>query len=72
VRAALPDLYRASEDAGRDPSELRIVPFGTLPDPGKLEYYASIGVTEIVLRVPTGNADTVLPILDEHARVVTS
>jgi probable F420-dependent oxidoreductase len=70
VRAALPDLHRACESIGRDPATLRIVPFGTLPDPGKLEYYASIGVTEIVLRVPTGDADTVLPVLDDHARVV--
>jgi probable F420-dependent oxidoreductase len=70
VRAALPDLHRACESAGRDPAAFRIIPFGTLPDPGKLEYYASIGVTEIVLRVPTGDADTVLPVLDDHARVV--
>ena len=70
VRAALPDLHRACEAAGRDPAAMRVVPFGTLPDPGKLEYYASIGVTEIVLRVPTGHADTVLPVLDDHARVV--
>ena len=70
VRAALPDLHRACEAAGRDPAAMRVVPFGTLPDPGKLEYYASIGVTEIVLRVPTGDADTVLPVLDDHARVV--
>jgi len=70
VRAALPDLQRACESAGRDPGAIRVVPFGTLPDPGKLEYYASIGVTEIVLRLPTGDADTVLPVLDGHARVV--
>jgi hypothetical protein len=71
VRAALPDLHRACEAAGRDPAAMRIVPFGTLPDPGKLEYYASIGVTEIVLRVPTGDADTVLPILDDHAALIS-
>jgi len=70
VRAALPDLRRACEAAGRDPGAIRVVPFGTLPDPGKLEYYASIGVTEIVLRVPTGDADAVLPVLDDHAKVV--
>ncbi len=70
VRAALPDLHRACEAVERDPASLRIVPFGTLPDPGKLEYYASIGVTEIVLRVPTGDAELVLPILDDHARLV--
>jgi probable F420-dependent oxidoreductase len=70
VRAVLPDLHAACEAAGRDPAELRIVPFGTLPDPGKLEYYASIGVEEVVLRVPGGDASTVMPVLDEYAAIV--
>jgi probable F420-dependent oxidoreductase len=70
VRAALPDLHRAFEATGRDPDALRIVPFGTLPDAGKLEYYESIGINEVVLRVPTGNEDKVLPILDSYAPLV--
>jgi alkanesulfonate monooxygenase SsuD/methylene tetrahydromethanopterin reductase-like flavin-dependent oxidoreductase (luciferase family) len=72
VRAALEDLARACESVNRDHHDLRIVPFGTLPDPGKIEYYESIGVTEIVLRVPTGDADTVLPVLDRLAPIVES
>ena len=71
VRAALPDLHRACESNGRDPASLNIVPFGTVPDAGKLEYYESIGVTEVVLRLPSGPADRVLPILDEYAPLVT-
>src|SRR3954452_16059492 len=70
MRAALPDLYRACEAVGRDPATLQIVPFGTVPDAGKLEYYESIGVTEVVLRLPGGDADRVLPILDEYAPLV--
>jgi probable F420-dependent oxidoreductase len=70
VRAVLPELHRACEEAGRDPATLQIVPFGTLPDAGKLEYYASIGITEVVLRLPGGDADRVLPILDEYAPLV--
>lgn len=70
VRQALPDLQRACDARGRDPQSLRIVPFGTLPDPGKVEYYASIGVTEIVLRVPGGGRERVLPVLDEYAQLV--
>ena len=70
VRAALPDLHRACEAAGRDPESLQIIPFGTVPDAGKLEYYESIGVTEVVLRLPSGPADRVLPILDEYAPLV--
>ena len=70
VRAATADLARACEAIGRDPATLRIVPFGTVPDPGKLDYYASIGVTEVVLRLPSATADRVLPILDEYASLV--
>ena len=58
------------EARGRDPESLRIVPFGSLPDPGKLDYYASLGITEIVLRVEGGDADAVLPVLDEFATLV--
>jgi probable F420-dependent oxidoreductase len=72
IRAAMPDLHRACEAAGRDPAKLQIVPFGTVPDAGKLEYYASIGVTEVVLRLPGGSADRVLPMLDEYAALVAS
>jgi probable F420-dependent oxidoreductase len=67
IRDALPDLHAACESVGRDPSTLRIVPFGTIPDAGKVEYYASLGIDEIVLRVPSGDADEVLPLLDQYA-----
>ena len=70
VREAMRDLRRAMEQAGRDPAALRVVPFGSAPDPGKLEYYASIGVTEVVLRVPCAAADVVLPLLDEYAKLL--
>ncbi len=65
LREALPALRRAMESAGRDPAELSIVPFGSLPDPGKIEYYRSLGVSEIVFRVPPVPADEALPVLDQ-------
>jgi probable F420-dependent oxidoreductase len=70
VRAALDDLRRSCDAVGRDASTLRIVPFGTVPDPAKLDYYAGLGITEIVLRIPGGGADTVLPVLDGYADLV--
>jgi probable F420-dependent oxidoreductase len=72
IRAAMPDLQRACEAVGRDPDTLQIVPFGTVPDAGKLEYYESIGVTEVVLRLPGGGADRVLPMLDEYSSLVSA
>ncbi len=64
---ALPRLRRRAEEAGRDPDELRVVPFGTVPTAGKLDHYRTLGVTEIVLRVPAGPAGEMLPVLDAHA-----
>jgi probable F420-dependent oxidoreductase len=69
VRAALADLERACEVRGRDPKTLRIVPFGTVPDPGKLDYYESMGIDEVVLRLPGGSRDRVLPRLDALAEL---
>ena len=39
MREALPALHRAMEAAGRDPASLQIVPFGSMPEPGKIDYY---------------------------------
>jgi probable F420-dependent oxidoreductase len=69
VGAALPALHRAMEDAGRDPAAVSVVLIGTIPDPGKLEHYASLGVTEVALRLPSSPADAVLRVLDEYARL---
>ena len=70
VREALPQLHRAMEAAGRDPATVRVIPFGTIPDPGKLDYYASIGIDEVVLRVPAGDRDAVVPVLDDYSKLV--
>lgn len=70
VREALPVLTAACEDAGRDAATVRIVPFGTLPDRSKLDYYASLGIDEVVLRVPSAPRDVVLPVLDGFAELV--
>ena len=68
MKAALGDLRRAMEERGRDPSTLHVVPMGVLPDPEKLAYYESIGVTEAVLRLPSAPRGEVLPVLDDFAQ----
>lgn len=68
LREAIPQLHRAAEEAGRDPTELQVIPFGSMPEPGKIEYFAGLGVSEIVFRIPPEPADVVLPLLDQiHA-----
>ncbi len=67
MKQALPELRRRFEERGRDPASLYVVPMGVLPDPAKLDYYASLGVTETVLRLPSAPRDVVLPLLDDYA-----
>lgn len=69
---AIPRLREAVADAGRDPATLEIVPFGSLPDRGKLDHFERIGVTECVFRIPSARRDVVLPLLDEQAALVAS
>lgn len=67
---ALDQLRAALAERGRDASTLHVVPFGTIPDAGKLEYYDSVGATEVVLRLPSGTPEEVLPVLDDYTRFI--
>jgi probable F420-dependent oxidoreductase len=64
---ALPELRAQFEAAGRDPARLQCIPFGSVPDPGKLAHYASLGIDEVVLRIDEGSTDDVLRRLDRAA-----
>jgi len=68
LAAALDDLRGACDDAGRNFHELSIIPFGAVPSEGKLEHYATLGVTESVLSLPSAGADEVLAVLDGYTR----
>ena len=70
VAAAMADLHVAAEKAGRDPAELTVIPFGTLPDQGKLDHYETLGISETVLRLPSAGRDEVLRTLDSFAPFV--
>jgi probable F420-dependent oxidoreductase len=70
IKAKLPMLRAEYERVGRDPDSAKIIPFGSLPDQGKLEYFGTLGIEEIVLGVDPGGPDVVLPILDRYAKVI--
>jgi len=67
VAASLPALHAVAETYGRDPRSISVVPFGTLPSRGKLDHYVSLGITEVVVRLPSAPRDDVLRALDEYA-----
>ena len=66
----LPKLRAVAEEAGRDPDTISVTVFGSQPDPGKLEHFATLGVERVVLWLPPAPADVVLPILDKYADLV--
>jgi probable F420-dependent oxidoreductase len=68
VADALPALRDAMATAGRDPDQLHILPFGTRPNPGKLDHYRETGCTEVVLNLPSAGRDTVLGVLDDYVQ----
>jgi probable F420-dependent oxidoreductase len=70
IKANLPKLHAECERIGRDPSEIKVMPFGSLPDAGKIEYFSTLGIDEVVLGVDPGPRDVVLPILDRYAKEV--
>lgn len=70
MKTALGDLRTAWEDAGRSWNEIHIVPMGVFPDAEKLDYYRELGVTEVVLRLPSAPRDEVMPVLDAYAGFV--
>ncbi len=70
LAAALSELRRAVEARGRDPEDVRVVPFGTVPTDQKLAHYQELGIGEVVLRVPSGASAQMLPVLDGLASFV--
>jgi probable F420-dependent oxidoreductase len=68
IKAALPALREACDKAGRPMAE--VIPFGTRPTREKLDYFAGLGIQEAVATLPSGPADTVLPILDGYAQLI--
>ena len=70
IGGALPELERRWAGAGRDGARPRVLPFGTVPTTEKLEYFAEIGIEEVVLRLPSGGRDVMMAALDELATFV--
>jgi probable F420-dependent oxidoreductase len=70
VRESLPALHRAAEAAGRDPASISVVLFGSLPTQAKLEYFAELGVSEVVCNLLSTPTDDVLPQLDDFAELL--
>ncbi|MBA0053299.1 TIGR03619 family F420-dependent LLM class oxidoreductase [Streptomyces sp. AJS327] len=65
---ALPELRAAWVAAGRGPGEPEVVPGFLEPTPGKLARLRELGVSEVLLRLPSGDENEVMRALDAYAR----
>ncbi|MEV6729667.1 MULTISPECIES: LLM class F420-dependent oxidoreductase [unclassified Streptomyces] len=65
---SLPVLRQIWETAGRDPKNLRVVPYAVHPNPGKLAHYADLGIEEVVLQLPPAEEAEILRVLDDFAQ----
>jgi probable F420-dependent oxidoreductase len=66
----LPVLQQVVEAAGRDPRTLRVAPMAVEPTREKLDYYRTLDITEVGLRLPNADADTVRRTLDDYAALL--
>jgi hypothetical protein len=70
LTAAIPRLHQLAQEGDRDPAEISVIPFSTIGTAAKLEHYATLGVTEVVLRLPSGTSAEMLSELDRLAALL--
>lgn len=64
------ELRVRAAKAGRDMQTISVSVFGAAADPQTLDAYRAIGVTRALLGVPSADRDTVLPLLDQYAKLL--
>lgn len=64
------DLRARAEKAGRDPASLSVTVFHAKADEATLRAYQELGVERVVLGLLPADRDSVLPLLDRHARLI--
>lgn len=64
------ELRALAAKAGRDMQTISVSVFGAPADPQQLDAYRAIGVTRVLLGLPSAGPDTVLPLLDKYAQLL--
>jgi probable F420-dependent oxidoreductase len=63
-------LRRQAEEAGRDPASISVTIFGARPDADLIKGMEAAGVDRIVFGLPSAERDTLLPLIDECAKLI--
>ncbi|ETX04181.1 MAG: N5,N10-methylenetetrahydromethanopterin reductase [Candidatus Entotheonella gemina] len=70
VIQGMADLKERAAKAGRSMDTISVSVFGAGNDTKLLDTYREIGVTRCILSLPSQRSDTVLPLLDEYAKLL--
>jgi probable F420-dependent oxidoreductase len=68
VTKGMAELKDRAAKAGRDMQTISVSVFGVSGNQKLLDTYRDIGVTRVILRLPSEGHDTILPLLDEYAK----
>jgi probable F420-dependent oxidoreductase len=70
ILPGLADLRARAARAGRDPGTISVSVFAAKPERETLDGYAAAGITRSIFRLPSEGRDTVLPLLDQYAKLI--
>jgi len=70
IFSGLEDLKKLAESAGRDMKTISVSVFGAPGDAATLDRYRQAGLTRAIVRLPSEPRDKVLPLLDQHAKLL--
>ncbi len=68
--AGLEDLKKRAARAGRDMTTISVSVFGAPGEAATLDRYRQAGITRAIIRLPSEPRDKVLPLLDQHAKLL--
>jgi probable F420-dependent oxidoreductase len=71
VTKGMQELKERASRAGRDMQTLSVSVSGVVNDPQLVESYRELGVTRSIMRLPSEGRDTVLPLLDAYAKLLS-
>jgi probable F420-dependent oxidoreductase len=68
----LPEFRKMAKEAGRDPASIPITIWGATEDADLLRRYQDLGVSRVVVSLPSKSADVLLPRLDRWAALIAA
>jgi probable F420-dependent oxidoreductase len=70
IEQILPRFRQMLSEAGRDLQSVPVTLFGAPEDADRLARYRDLGIARLVLMLPSGKSDRILPILDRWAELI--